>query len=129
MAYRRGVGQVSSALQAAPVVAATFSGDCSANPCTWMDELFYPSDACASWYASCDPTSAFNVLTTQGLVAGGGTVVGSTVGTAAGNAVSAAVTGALAPVVDATSVPTWVWVAGIGVGALILLPDILKAIK
>jgi hypothetical protein len=94
-----------------------------------MDQLFYPSDACAAWYASCAPTSAFNVLTTQGLIAGGGTVVGGTVGSAAGNLVSSAVEGALAPTVAATGIPTWAWVAGLGLGALLLLPSILKAIK
>ena len=113
----------------------TPSYNCSAgsgSACAWYDNV-WATQGCLGWYAQCDPTNAFYVTNTKGLIVGGaqvvGTTVGSAVGGAVGNTVSSAVSTALAPEVAATGIPTWAWVAGAGLAALLLLPIVLKAFK
>ena len=61
------------------------NADCSVSPCTWWDDI-YTRQECANWLATCDPTSVLiNPTQTQGLIAGGGTVLGAAAGQAVSN--------------------------------------------
>lgn len=61
------------------------NADCTANPCSLFDDI-WTSQGCANWLAACDPTSILiNPTQTQGLIAGGGTVLGGAFGQAVHN--------------------------------------------
>lgn len=61
------------------------NADCSTSPCTWWDDI-YTRQGCANWLATCDPSSVLIGPTqTQGLIAGGGTELGSAFGQAVSN--------------------------------------------
>lgn len=123
---RRGVGQVSSALLALPVggtssaTPATPLTGCAAgasSACGWFDDI-YASQGCLNWYAQCDPSNAFYLTNTQGLIVGGASVLGST----AGDAIAAAGNSALG--FDSGTIPNWAWLVGIGALALFVIPKL-----
>jgi len=89
--------------------------DCSTNPCTWWDLAVYPSDSCAAWYATCQPNSAFNQLTTNGLIVGGSAVLGQT----ANSAVSSFGNSLLGTGSGTGGIPAWVFLAGLAVAGFL----------
>lgn len=149
MAYiRRGMGQISSmlspsncaaaggvydsdnetCLNSAPVIAGlpvTAGSSCAAGPgsaCSWYDDI-WATQGCLDWYAQCDPTNAFYQMNSKGAIVGGAAVLGAT----AGNAIAAAGNNLLG--IGSNGFPSWVWVAALGLGAVLLLPPLMKAIK
>ena len=90
----------------------------SSSACSWYDNI-WATQGCLDWYAACDPTNAFYLTNTKGLIAGGSAVLGNTVSASLNNFLG----------LPQTSIPTWAWVAGFGLAAFLLLPPILKAVR
>ncbi len=96
-------------------------GDVAAGPgaaCGWFDNI-WASQGCLDWYAANDPTNAFYLTNTKGLIVGGAQVLGGT----AADAIAAG-GNAFLGLNPASGVPAWAWVAGIGALALFVLPKV-----
>ena len=99
---------------AAPMSCAAGSG----SACSWYDNI-WATQGCLDWYAACDPTNAFYLTNSKGLIAGGSAVLGNTLSSSLNNFLG----------LPQTSIPTWAWVAGFGLAAFLLLPPFLKAVR
>lgn len=105
-----------------PAALPTVVSSCAAgasSACSWYDDI-WATQGCLNWYAQCDPTNAFYLTNTKGLIVGGSQVLGGT----AANALAAAGNSflGLAP----NAVPGWVWFVGLALGAFLIVPPILK---
>jgi hypothetical protein len=107
MSYGRGMGQ-----------------DCSnsSSACSWYDDI-WATQGCLDWYAACDPTNAFYVLNTKGLIVGGSSVLGTT----AANALAAGTNSFFG--LNTGTIPGWAVFAGLALGAFLIVPPILKAVR
>ena len=108
---------VSPAIPAIPSVPTASCAAGASSACSWYDNI-WATQGCLNWYAACDPTNAFYLTNTQGLIAGGSAVLGAT----AANAVSGALQGAAA----SSGSPAWALVAGAIALALYVLPKVVK---
>ena len=90
----------------------------SGSACSWYDNI-WATQGCLDWYASCDPTNAFYLTNSKGLIAGGSAVLGNTVSSSLNNFLG----------LPQSSIPTWAWVAGFGLAAILFLPPLLKAVR
>lgn len=92
--------------------------DCSAGPsnaCAWYDNI-YATDGCLGWYAQCNPTSAFYLTNTKGLIVGGAAVLGQGASDAVGSFGNS-----LLGLDPSQGIPNWIWVAAAGLVAFELL--------
>lgn len=64
---------------------------CGDNPCGFMDYI-YASDACLAYKLCVNPNDTSAILESQGLIAGSGTILGTTAGQTVSNAISSLIT-------------------------------------
>ena len=86
---------------------------CGINPCGFWDNVFI-SDSCLTYQQCLDPGNASTILESQGLIAGGGTVVGTAIAQGISNLFNPENP-------DGTNSLNWVTIALAGIGVVIAL--------